>query len=540
MSLFLSGQIGDAFKSWKLDAPVTTIGRSSRNTIQIADPTVSKEHAELAWRGERLFVRDLGSRNGTRVNGAEAREAIELRPNDHLEVGHVAMRVTRDEPSREVRYSDATIVGSSMRVSVDQVLERRARAGDPSGTLVHVLAEAGRLLVLPRPLKETCEEVIGFVEKTVPASRTMLLLRETPEGEPVLVAGRTRGGGEGRPLAMSRAIVQTVLDDNASVLTRDAASDPRFQGHESIVAQSVRSAMAVPLFDNEQVLGLLYVDSHDLTSTFTEEQLEILTLLANMAAIKITNARLLDAEQARARLAQELASATQIQRGLLPVKLPAVPGFEIDAYLDTCYEVGGDLYDFRMRSDGRLLFMIGDVSGKGMGAALLMSSFLASARVLYETCQDPGELAARLSEIVHQSTDSRNFITGIVGCLDPASGSLHYVNAGHPSACLVKGGELRALESAAVPFGILPSFPYKAEQAEIRPGETLALFSDGIPEAQRGEEMFDDARIYEALKEGADGRPLPEVREHLLGRIATFLDGAAQTDDVTLLLIRRA
>src|SRR6185503_8069488 len=191
-----------------------------------------------------------------RVNGVEAKEPIELKPNDPLEVGHVSLRLTRDEPSREVRCCDATVIGSSLRVSVDQVLEKRARVGDPSGALVHLLAEAGRMLVMPRPLKETCSQIAGFVEKAVPnASRTMLLLRETPDADPTLVAGHTRAGGEGRPLAMSRAIVQTVLDEATSVMTRDAASDPRFQGHESIVAQSVRSAMAVPLFDNEKVLG---------------------------------------------------------------------------------------------------------------------------------------------------------------------------------------------------------------------------------------------------------------------------------------------
>src|SRR6185503_1238600 len=121
------------------------------------------------------------------------------------------------------------------------------------------------------------------------------------------------------------------------------ATDPRFQGQQSIVAQSVHSAMAVPLFDNEKVLGLLYVDSHDLTISFDNDQLELLTLLANMAAVKITNARLLEADRERDRIAQELNNATRIQRDMLPSGTPTVPGYDLEAYLETCNEVGGDL-----------------------------------------------------------------------------------------------------------------------------------------------------------------------------------------------------
>lgn len=538
-NLYLSGDIAEQFKVWPLDQPSMTIGRSSRNAIQIADPTVSKEHAEVLRRGDRYLVRDLGSRNGTRVNGAEARDAVELKPGDRLEVGHVPLRVTADEPSHEVRFSDQTVVGSSMRVRVDQVLERRSRSAESAGTMVQLLAEAGHLLVLPRPLRETCDEILKLVEKAVPASRYILLMRDGADSSLVQMAGRFSGGGADKPLAMSRSIVQTVLDECTAVLTADAALDPRFQGQESIVAQSVHSAMAVPLFDNENVLGLIYVDSRDLTVRFNEDQLEVLTLLANMAAVKISNARLLEAEQARARLAQELASATRIQRGLLQTEVPELAGYEIDAFLETCYEVGGDLYDLRVRGDGRLLFVIGDVSGKGMGAALLMSSFLASARVLYETCTDPGELARRLSTILSQSTDPRNFITGIIGCLTPDTGQVHYVNAGHPEVCLVSQGKIRTLEGKGVPFGVVPNFPYQSESFTLEPGELLAVFSDGLPEAQRGEDFFDDERLQQAIAAAAAAPTLAEVRSGVLERLNAFLSGAPRTDDVTLVMIRR-
>lgn len=538
MTLFLSGHVGDQHRVWPLELPQVAIGRSSRNSIAIADSTISKEHAEIVRRGDKYFVRDLGSRNGTRVNGAHAAEPTEIRSGDRLEIGHVVLSVTDRDPSEPVRLNEASMVGTSLRLRADQILDRRVRSGHASQQMMRLLAEAGRLLVLPRPLHETCDEILGFVERAVPASRHILLLRRDTDGEPVQIAARTRGGRANEALALSGSIMRMVLDECTSVLTADAASDPRFRGQQSIVAQAVRSAMAVPLFDNEKVLGLIYVDSHDPTLVFGEEQLELLTILANMAAVKITNGRLLEAEQAQARLAQELATAAQIQRGLLPVT-PQVAGYEIEAFIETCYEVGGDLYDFHLDRDGALHLVVGDVTGKGMGAALLMSSFLASARVLYETCETLAEFATRLGAIMNRSTDPKRFVTGFVGRLDPATGTLEYVNAGHPLPILMRNGELRELESTGVPFGVLPHFPYLARSVDLAGGEVLALFSDGIPEAQRGEELFGDQRLHEAMRGTLPTDDLATLRDRVLERVRAFVGDAPRSDDITLVLIRR-
>ena len=174
-----------------------------------------------------------------------------------------------------------------------------------------------------------------------------------------------------------------------------------------------------------------------------------------------------------------------------------------------------------------------------MGAALLMSLFLASARVLYETCADAGELATRLGGIVHRSTDPGRFVTGFVGWLDPDTGRLDYVNAGHPAPCLVLEGRAQELESTGVPFGMLPEFHYAAASATLRPGELLALFSDGLTESQRGEEFFDPERLRRALLEG-ERDPLEALRRRVLERIEEFTQGAPRTDDITLVLVRRA
>jgi serine phosphatase RsbU (regulator of sigma subunit) len=539
MSLFLSGTVNGEFQSWVLDRPRLVIGRASKNDIQIADATISKEHAEIIVESGRARIRDLGSRNGTRVNGIDAREALAIQPGDRVEIGHLPLAISVDAPSRPLALNDRTVLGSSHRIKLDHVLERRTQDTASARAIVHLLAEAGQMLVLPRPLKETCEQVLEIAAKAVPASRYVILLERTPGADPEQIAARMAEGMTEKPLILSRTIMRTVLDECSSVLTADAASDIRFAGNESIIAQAVHSAMAVPLFDNERVLGLIYVDRQERSGTFSQEQLELFTLLANMAAVKIRNAQLLESERASQQLAQQFETAAAIQRGLLPGSPPTIEGWEFDTLLESCYAVGGDLYDFHRHPDGRLVFVVGDVSGKGLGAALLMSSMMSAARVLYPTCRDVAELANQVSAAVYRNSDPGRFITGVIGCIDPATGSLHYVNAGHPPPCIIQNGSVTELEATGVPLGILPEFRYESRETTLPLGAMLAVFSDGIPEAQHGEEFFDNERVHEALKVAAEAPDLAAARRTVLERVDAFTAGEGRSDDVTLFLARR-
>jgi len=538
MVLRLSASVNGEPREWLLEKSPVRLGRASGNPIQLLDGTVSKEHAELFLEGGRWSVRDLGSRNGTRVNGREAQVPLAVGPGDRVEVGHVLLQVTEVKGDDGTRFSTSEHVGSALQLNARDVLQRPTLGTGETSRVLHVLAEAGQLLVLPRPLDETCQTILGLVERAVPTSRLVVLLLDAATGELQQTAARYRGGRAEEPLALSRTILGSVLADHLSVITADAANDPRFHQQHSIVAQAVHAAMAVPLFDNEKVLGILYADSSDPRVSYGQTELELLTLLGNMAAVKITNARLLEAEQIRARLAQELATATRIQQNMLP-EPPALPGWRCHARIETCHEVGGDLYDLYVRPDGGLIVLVGDVSGKGMGAALLMSSMLSSARVLYDTCEGPLELVRRLNAIVFRGSDSRSFVTLFVGWLEPASGRLRYVNAGHPEPHLVRGGELRTLAATGIPVGMLAEFAWTEAEVSMQRGETLAMFSDGIPEAQRGDEFFELERFAAALREAERERDLSALGDRIIREIDEFAAGAHRADDVTLVLLRR-
>ena len=545
MSLRLSTTLNGEVRQWVLERAPVSLGRASGNTIQLLDNTVSKAHAELARAGERWTIRDLGSRNGTRVNGRDAVGPLPIAAGDRVEVGHVLLSVSETERDEPTRFSTSEHVGSSLKLKVSDVLQRPTGSGSDGARVLHLLAEAGQLLVVPRPLAETCQAILGLVEAALPTSRLVILLREAggPDAaDPAdlrQVAARYRGGRADEPLALSQTILKTVLAENTAVITGDAANDPRFMAGKSIIAHAVHSAMAVPLFDNERVLGILYADSSDPLVTYGQRELELLTLLGNMAAVKITNVRLFEADQVRRRLEHELATATRIQQSMIS-EPPALPGWLCHARIESCYEVGGDLYDVHVRNDGTIVLLVGDVTGKGIGAAMLMSSTLSSARVLYDECRGPLHFMKRLNPIVFRNSDERSHVTMFVGWLDPASGALRYVNGGHPPPHLLRHGELRVLEATGIAAGMLEDFAWTEGEVVLGDGETLAVFSDGIPEAQRGDEFFEYDRVAEALREAEAERDLAAMADRVIGRIDAFAAGEHRADDVTLLLLRRA
>src|SRR5262249_8759838 len=304
MVLRLSATVNGEQHQWLLERSPMRLGRASGNGIQLLDGTVSKEHAELFLEGGRWAIRDLSSRNGTRVNGRDAIAPVPVVPGDRVEVGQVQLQVSDAAADTGTKFSTSEHVGSSLKLKVSDVLERSTAGAADGARVLHVLTRAGQLLVLPRPLDETCQAILGLVEEALPTSRTVMLLRDPSGSELRQIAARSRGGRAEEPLAISSTILNSVLADNPSVITSDAANDPRFLAQRSIIAQAIHSAMAVPLFDNERVLGILYADSSDPRTSYGQTELEAFTILGYIAAGKISNARLRGAEETPPRAAQ--------------------------------------------------------------------------------------------------------------------------------------------------------------------------------------------------------------------------------------------
>lgn len=356
------------------------------------------------------------------------------------------------------------------------------------------------------------------------------------EGEQLVVRA-ARGQG----FQISSAVRDRVIKEGASVLVVDAQTDQAFRERASIVAQNVRSMMAVPLQSKDRVIGLIYLDSPNMIQPFTREDLNLLTVMANVAAIRIEHARLVEVEQVERMMAKELDQAAQIQKGLLPRSAPTVAGLDLAGSTAACRTVGGDYYDFITYPDGRVAILVGDVAGKGMPAALLMSSLQARVQVLFEECENLSGSVTRLNKAISSNCPENRFITFFVCILDPATGEVTYTNAGHNPPLLVRrAGGVETLGVGGIILGIMPKFAYQQAGVRMERGDILVLFSDGVTEASRPDvdEEFGDDRLGEVVRQHADDS-CDSIVKAVIEAVAQFTQGAPAADDITVVIAKR-
>jgi phosphoserine phosphatase RsbU/P len=301
--------------------------------------------------------------------------------------------------------------------------------------------------------------------------------------------------------------------------------------------------LCVPIEADDKRLGLLVVadkESRTGVGPFTEADRRMLGLFANQAAIALENARLHRQALEKERLERELELAADIQRQLLPDHLPEVSGFEFAGWSRPARHVGGDYYDVRQVDDGGVHLVLGDVSGKGMPAALLVSTLHSAMRLLAGSRPFDGDLVASLNQHIVSSSASNKFITMMAAKLDPETGIVNYVNAGHNPPLLVRrGGGVEELPAGGLPLGILASALYRVGRIELQAGDLLCIFSDGITECAKPEgEEFGARRLSDLLR-GVGSRPLGEVIRRIDRAVVDFAAGGPQGDDQTVVLLRR-
>ncbi len=518
-----------------------TVGRAATSDLRLEDPSVSRNHAELLVDDAGIHVVDLGSRNGTLVNGKKVAGQTDLSEGDTVQFADVKLKFVDTEPPAQTVFASDGASMESSSVSVDEIYSLGIpRSDDESRNLFRILADAGDLLAAYRPLDELYQVILDLVERAVTSDRTILLLIANGDAEPVAVASRLSGRANEGSLVLSRTMVAKVIKERSALLTTDAQQDPRFQEQQSVVSQGIRSAMAAPLFDNEKVIGLLYADTTDPASWYTEDELRTFTALANLIAVKITQARLAAAEEERKRLERELMMAKDILSHILPTSCAKIDGYELCAYHEPCSAVGGDLYDVRQLTDGRYLLLTGDVAGKGLPAALLVSNIMPIVQLLTDEPPELSHLMARLNRQIWRSTDPVHFATLFLGILDPASGRVDYVNAGHnPPVVVSPDGSWSEISATGLPIGMIEETIYAAGSLTLAPGAVFAAFSDGIPEAQNtADEFYTEERLNEVLCRERDHRA-DEIVASVKSDLESFVLDCAPSDDITILLVKR-
>jgi serine phosphatase RsbU (regulator of sigma subunit) len=521
-----------------------SVGRSPSNELSfVEDHSLSRNHLVFERTSHGWVVRDLGSTNGTEVNSQRLKAPHLLKPGDQIAAGNqkIQFRSLHSEESSGTVYfvRDDTWAGSAeLVVKLENVVGDAAQKSAPAAAVygrhaVDALIRAGRELLSHRSLSELFEMILDLALESCDGQRGVVMSLEGKE-----LAVRAQRGENFR---ISSAVRDRVIQEKASILVRDAFRDDQLRMRQSIVLQKVRSMMVVPLQTGSKVIGLIYIDKSDFINPFTDQELNLLTVMANVAAIRIEQARLIEVEQAERELSRELAQAGEIQRSLLPKQLPRIEGMDIAGSNIPCRGVGGDYFDCLPFQDGRIALLVGDVSGKGMPAALLMTSLQAMVSVLIKSANSPAEIMETLNRNLSERFPGNRFITLFLAVIDPFTGGIHYANAGHNRPLLVRAnGRVEPLRGGDLVIGIDPHAKYQNYRWLMGPGDVLALYSDGITEASpegRFDE-FGDERLGEVLARHRT-ESSSSVIERVVQAVADHAGGSTFADDVTVLIARR-
>ncbi|HKQ06824.1 MAG TPA: SpoIIE family protein phosphatase [Blastocatellia bacterium] len=558
--------------SVKLDRMKLTIGRSSRNDICISDPFASRLHAELRREGDHVLLVDNGSANGTFLNGQRVSGTVRLEPGDLIRIGETEIEFKTEEQdmmsgatvflsgpvgalpadtitSPIASRSTSDLLSSIKSGQIAEDIRPRANmhtqltpeAATQGRDLLSIVSQVGIALLPRTTLEDTLKLTVDLVFQAIPAERGFLFLKEAGD----IVCKIARGAhAAALPTAsqvqISRSITSKVIGEGASVLTSDAMHDPRFQAQQSVVLSQIRSVMAVPLASGEEIFGMIYVDN-PFHNRFREEDLKVLTTIASVASIKIEHERLIEERMEKRRMEEELKVASEIQMRLQPVAPPKIDGWDMTGVSFPCREIGGDYYDFiQCKNDPCLTVAVGDVSGKGTGAALLMSSLHAAVRAQAQTRRSISEVMAEINEYIFENSPSNKFLTLFYGTINPETGELKYSNGGHNPPMLVRAtGEVLRLDKGGLPIGMMKGMAYQEDSVGFNLGDVLVIYSDGITESvNEQDEEFEEDRLIEVVRHNLN-RSASGIRDRIDEALSRFVGTMAPVDDMTLMIIKR-
>jgi sigma-B regulation protein RsbU (phosphoserine phosphatase) len=514
-----------------------TVGSDPRCDVPITDPGVSPEQCVIVERDDSVELFDIGESGGVLLNGTPVQHA-EVGPADEIWVGGTVMHLVA-EGGVGVSFTEAD---STVREELPTPRAQAARAPVAAAPDQRfALLNQVQRLISSIGNENIFESILDTIFDTVAVRRGFIAIRDA-HGELAVRAHRSREKGSmaSEKIEVSRTLVGKVLESGKAVLTSDAEADPDFSAARSIHRLRIKAAICVPLIVENNVIGLVYGDNREKPGALTKDHLSILTALASVAAVSVEKFRLRSEYEAKLKIEQALAIARSIQLNFLPAEPPAIEGLEVWGKSDSCDETGGDYYDFFPMQERGLRVVIADVTGHGVGPALLMATARAVLRTLH-TEPSPAKLMSRLNDFIRDDVNDGRFITAFMADIDPRSGTLAHVGAGHtpPIWCRARDGSTHLVASHGPPLGILGGLDFKAGTTlPIASGDALLFTTDGIIEAaNEAGEQYGLPRLRSLVVEHAGGTA-KALGDAVITSVDDFVQGRPLRDDATLVAVK--
>jgi serine phosphatase RsbU (regulator of sigma subunit) len=539
---------------------VMLLGRHPDCDIQLQSNMLSRKHARLVREDGSFFIEDLGSGNGTFLNGKRIESRLPINHNDRVKLGPLLLRfegeeVAQQAPDAAATPSEKPEIMATVEIAADEddgpptIMGEAAGAGGYGVLEVRPEAKLKAVLEISRSLADTVEveallpRILDTLFGIFPhADRGCVMLKDEETGNMIPRAMKHRREDEDATVKLSRTIVNKVLGEKQGILSADATSDDQFQASESIANLSIRSMMCVPLLNLEgEPTGLINIDTLNPLQQFKPEDLELLLAVAGQAALSFESARLLVSYMEKQKQDSEMEIARGVQRALLPEKLPEADGWDFYASYESAQAVGGDYYDAMRLASGKICLSFGDVAGKGVPGALIMSRIASCVQNTMSFIEDVEEAFTAINHHMCTSMVEGRFVTYLLAVIDLETNEMTLANGGHMSPMVRRpDGSIEEFdeETIGLPIGVMEGYPYEVVKRVIEPGDTVVFFTDGVDEA-----MAPDGTLYtlERMREfiANSSSKSDELGRALLADVRAHANGRAQNDDITIMTFGR-
>ncbi len=527
------------------------IGRQADNHLILRDSRASREHARIVSEDGEYKVQDCGSRHGVYVNGQRV-ESQALHNSDRIEFGF--------PDSYQLIFA---LEGAELNRLIGQ-FGAHEKSGPISGVSgagaslakLRAILDVARTLQTGLSLQDVLNSVVDAALAVTGAERGFLLLRKNGDLETRVARNRQGATLPASDLRVPRRVIKHALEQRRDLFSMnfDPQGTGEFHPGRSVVDLELRSVISVPLVrisqlrgdatnvlsTAEETAGMLYMDSRLSAADLAGGNRELLQTLAIEASTILENARLLEEERIKQRIEEELSMARTIQQGLLPRSLPAAGWFRACGSSVASHQVGGDYYDVIPAGPHAWTMVVADVSGKGVSSALLASLLQGAFLAVSHSDAALHKRLERINVFLNERTAGEKYATVFYGLLE-STGRMHYVNAGHCPALIVRqGGGIEALAATAMPVGLVESAEFATSETRLASGDKIVIYTDGVTEAQNLEgEFFGRQKLRQVVTEHhADS--CQGMHQAISSAVAAFTESAPQADDITLVVIEFA